>query len=218
MNTKRWRLALAGLLIGSVAVTTTDAFIFRRMRSRISSGRGAFSSRQSRGMGMLFRRRSSSSSSSRSSRGPVSSGRNAKWNVEGQWSYNTEFLAQHLQQIHGVDTTGMTRDQMQQAHDNCHNGVKITSGLGPIQAGGPCDGCPLQGCCPSCVLPKNEEVVEAIVEQADVFTIIEEPRSSCPSGACPSSRGSSSSSSCPSGKCPSSRGSSSTRRRGLFRR
>ena len=112
MNTKRWRLALAGLLIGSVAITTTDAFIFRRMRSRRSSSRGAFSSfRQSRGMGMLFRRRTSSSSSSSSrSSSSAMSGRNAKWNVEGRWSYSTEFLAQHLQQVHGVDTTGMTRE------------------------------------------------------------------------------------------------------------
>ena len=198
---RRLRLVIAGFLIAGIVTASADAFIFRRMRSRRSSGRGAFSSsRQSRGMGMLFRRRSSSSSSK-----SASSGRSSQWNVEGQWNYNTAFLAEHLQQVHGIDTEGMSRSQMQQAHDNAHNGVKITAGLGPISAGGPCDGCPLQGCCPSCVQPQNEEVVEAIVEPAETITIIEQPAAS-------------SSSSCPSGTCPTSRGSSSTRRRGLFRR
>jgi hypothetical protein len=158
-------------------------------------------------MGMLFRRRSSSSSSSSSSRrsSSASSGRSAKWNVEGQWNYSTAFLAEHLAQVHGIDTSGMSRDQMQRAHDNAHNGVSIMQGIGPISAGGPCAGCPLQGCCPSCVQPQNEEVVEAIVEPAEVITIIEAPAASSSSG-------------CPNGRCPTSRGSSSTRRRGLFRR
>ena len=201
---RRLRLVVAGLLIAGVVTASADAFIFRRMRARRSSGRGAFSaSRQSRGMGMLFRRRSSSSSSSRSSSSAMS-GSNAKWNVEGQWNYSTAFLAEHLQQVHGVDTTGMTRSQMQQAHDNAHNGVPVVQGIGPISAGGPCDGCPLQGCCPSCVQPQKEEVVEAIVEPAETITIIEQPVMS--SGGCPN------------GQCPTSRGSSSTRRRGLFRR
>ena len=94
MNTRKWRLAFAGLLIGSLAITTTDAFIFRRMRARRSSGRGAFSSfRQSCGDGhaipqaFIIISRSSSS---------AMSGRNAKWNVEGQWNYSTAFLAEHL--------------------------------------------------------------------------------------------------------------------------
>ena len=200
---RKYRLALAGLLIAGIVTASADAFIFRRMRARRSSGRGAFvAARQSRGMGMLFRRRSSSSSSSRSSSSAMS-GRNAKWNVEGRWNYSTEFLAEHLQQVHGVDTTGMTRSQMQQAHDNAHNGVPVVQGIGPISAG-PCDGCPLQGCCPSCVQPQSEEVVEAIVEPAETITIIEQPVMS--SGGCPN------------GQCPTSRGSSSTRRRGLFRR
>ena len=201
MNTRKWRLAFAGLLIGSLAVTTTDAFIFRRMRSRMSSSRGAFSSaRQSRGMGMLFRRRSSSSSSRSSSY--ATSGRSAKWNVEGQWNYSTAFLAEHLAEVHGIDTRGMSRDQMQQAHDNAHNGVPIMQNIGPIMCDGACPTCPdfPGGCCPT---EKPADLVE-VIEEPETITIIEQPVMS--SGGCPN------------GQCPTSRGSSSTRRRGLFRR
>ena len=201
MNARKWRLAFAGLLIGSIAITTTDAFIFRRMRSRMSSGRGAFSSaRQSRGMGMLFRRRSSSSSSRSSS--SATSGRSAKWNVEGQWNYSTAFLAEHLAEVHGIDTRGMSRDQMQQAHDNAHNGVPIMQNIGPIMCDGACPTCPdcPGGCCPT---EKPADLVE-VIEEPETITIIEQPVMS--SGGCPN------------GQCPTSRGSSSTRRRGLFRR
>jgi len=201
MNARKWRLAFAGLLIGSIAITTTDAFIFRRMRSRMSSGRGAFSSaRQSRGMGMLFRRRSSSSSSR--SRSSATSGRSAKWNVEGQWNYSTAFLAEHLAEVHGIDTRGMSRDQMQQAHDNAHNGVPIMQNIGPIMCDGACPTCPdcPGGCCPT---EKPADLVE-VIEEPETITIIEQPVMS--SGGCPN------------GQCPTSRGSSSTRRRGLFRR
>ena len=201
MNTRKWRLAFAGLLIGSLAITTSDAFIFRRMRARRASGRGAFSSfRQSRGMGMLFRRRSSSSSSRSSS--SAMSGRNAKWNVEGQWNYSTAFLAEHLAEVHGIDTRGMSREQMQLAHDNAHNGVPIMEGVGPIMCDGACPTCPdcPGGCCPT---EKPADVVE-VIEEPETITIIEQPVMS--SGGCPN------------GQCPTSRGSSSTRRRGLFRR
>ena len=201
MNARKWRLAFAGLLIGSIAITTTDAFIFRRMRSRMSSGRGAFSSaRQSRGMGMLFRRRSSSSSSR--SRSSATSGRSAKWNVEGQWNYSTAFLAEHLAEVHGIDTRGMSRDQMQQAHDNAHNGVPIMQNIGPIMCDGACPTCPdcPGGCCPT---SKPADLVE-VIQEPKTITIIEQPVMS--SGGCPN------------GRCPTSRGSSSTRRRGLFRR
>ena len=169
MNARKWRLAFAGLLIGSIAITTTDAFIFRRMRSRMSSGRGAFSSaRQSRGMGMLFRRRSSSSSSR--SRSSATSGRSAKWNVEGQWNYSTAFLAEHLAEVHGIDTRGMSRDQMQQAHDNAHNGVPIMQNIGPIMCDGACPTCPdcPGGCCPT---EKPADLVE-VIEEPETITII----------------------------------------------
>lgn len=201
---RRLRLLIAGLLLAGVATASADAFIFRRMRSRISSGRGAFSSaRQSRGMGMLFRRRSSSSSMRRSSSAP--SGRSAKWNVEGQWNYSTSFLAEHLAEDHGIDTRGMSRDQMQRAHDNAHNGVPIMSGIGPIMCDGACPTCPDCPSCPGgcCPVEKPADVVE-VIEGPETITIIEQPVMS--SGGCPN------------GQCPTSRGSSSTRRRGLFRR
>ena len=199
---RRLRLVVAGLLFASIAYMPADAFIFRRMRSRMSSGRGAFSSsRQSRGMSMLSRRRSSSSSSRRSS--AKSSGRSAQWNVEGQWNYSTAQIAEHLMEDHGIDARGMSRSQMQQAHDNAHNGVPIMSGIGPIMCDGACPTCPScpGGCCP---VEKPADVEEVVVEQ-EVITIIEQPAASSSSG-------------CPNGRCPTSSGSSSTRRRGLFRR
>jgi hypothetical protein len=151
-------------------------------------------------MGMLFRRRSSSSSSR--SRSSATSGRSAKWNVEGQWNYSTAFLAEHLAEVHGIDTRGMSRDQMQQAHDNAHNGVPIMQNIGPIMCDGACPTCPdcPGGCCPT---SKPADLVE-VIQEPETITIIEQPVMS--SGGCPN------------GQCPTSRGSSSTRRRGLFRR
>ena len=193
---KRTRLAIAGLLVGSLALTSADAFIFRRMRARrSSSSRRMLISRQSRGMSAMFtRNRTRSSSGSYAPR----------WNVNGQWSYSDDYLANHLRTVHKINVEGFSRDQMEKIHDNMHNGTSAMSGVAAL-GGSPCAGCPLAGCCPSCVQPQNEEVVEAIVEPAETITIIEQPAAS-------------SSSSCPSGTCPTSRGSSSTRRRGLFRR
>ena len=187
---RRLRLVVAGLLFASIAYMPADAFIFRRMRSRISSGRGAFASRQSRGMRSMFtRNRTRSSSGSYSPR----------WNVNGQWSYNDDYIADHLRTVHKINVEGFSRDQMEKIHDNMHNGNAVMSGVVAL-GGSPCASCPLAGGCPNCVPPAQQEEVVVVEE-----LVVEAPAASSSSG-------------CPNGRCPTSSGSSSTRRRGLFRR
>ena len=188
---KRTRLAIAGLLVGSLALTSADAFIFRRMRARrSSSSRRMLISRQSRGMSSMFtRNRTRSSSGSYAPR----------WNVNGQWSYSDDYLANHLRTVHKIDVEGFSRDQMEKIHDNMHNGTSAMSGVASL-GGSPCAGCPLSGCCPSCVPPAEQEEVVVVEE-----VVVEAPAPAT-----------SSSSSCPSGTCPTS-SSSRPQRRGLFR-
>ena len=194
--TRRTRLAIAGLLVGSLALTSADAFIFRRLRARrSSSSRRMLLSRQSRGMSAMFTR-----NRTRSSAGSYA----PRWNVEGQWSYSDDFLADHLRTVHKVNVEGFSRDQMEKIHDNLHNNVSTMNGVAAL-GGSPCAGCPLSGCCPSCKDPEPQEevvVVEEVVEVAPVVEGIAPVRSS--------------SSSCPSGTCPTS-SSSRPQRRGLFR-
>ena len=186
---RRLRLVVAGLLIAGIVTASADAFIFRRMRARRSSGRGAFSAaRQSRGMRSMFTR-----NRTRSSAGSYA----PRWNVNGQWSYSDDYLANHLRTVHKINVEGFSRDQMEKIHDNMHNGTSTMSGVAAL-GGSPCAGCPLAGCCPSCKDPEPQQeivVVEEVVEAAPVT---------------------SSSSSCPSGTCPTS-SSSRPQRRGLFR-
>ena len=187
---KRTRLAIAGLLVGSLALTSVDAFIFRRIRARrSSSSRRMLISRQSRGMSALFSR-----NSTRSSSGSYA----ARWNVNGRWSYSDDYLANHLRTVHKVNVEGFSRDQMEKIHDNLHNNVSTMSGVAAL-GGSPCAGCPLAGCCPSCVPPAEQEEVVVVEE-----VVVEAPATA-------------SSSSCPSGNCPTSSSSSRPQRRGLFR-
>ena len=174
---KRTRLAIAGLLVGSLALTSADAFIFRRMRARrSSSSRRMLISRQSRGMSSMFtRNRTRSSSGSYAPR----------WNVNGQWSYSDDYLANHLRTVHKIDVEGFSRDQMEKIHDNMHNNVSAMSGVAAL-GGSPCAGCPLSGCCPSCVPPAEQEEV-VVVEEVVVAAPATSSRSSCPSGTCPTS-------------------------------
>lgn len=45
-----------------------------------------------------------------------------RWNWEGLNSPSDNFMRSHLLQDHGVDATGWSREEMQAAHDNLHNG------------------------------------------------------------------------------------------------
>lgn len=197
------RLAVAALLISSIPLVDADAFIFRRLRDRISSA----SSSQSRGFGLLLRRRSRSSSSVASrSASSSSSSSGPKWNVEGRWNYSQDFIARHLREVHDFDPAGMTKAEMTAAHNKLHNGQE------------PDDLVADDGMCPCCGQPLPEDMKVTVVEEVKEYELLPKAASSCPSGSCPtsassSSRSSSRSSSCPSGNCP-----TSTRRRGLFRR
>ena len=53
---------------------------------------------------------------------------NTVWNVEGNWNYTTEQLAAHLQNYHGINADGYTREELKIMHDNIHNGYAATGG------------------------------------------------------------------------------------------
>ena len=151
------RLAVAALLIASVPLVDADAFIFRRLRER----RSAAASSQSRGFGLLLGRRSRSSSSV-ASRSASSSG--PKWNVEGRWNYSTQFIADHLRDVHGFDPAGMTKDQMEQAHNDLHNGRKVSvSAAACVQQ---------ENMCPCCGQPMPEGMTATV--NGDKITVTEE--------------------------------------------
>lgn len=209
------RLAIAAALLVALPLATSDAFIFQRLRSRMSerrsSGSGLFS-RQRAGM-MMMRNRSSSSSSGL---------KGMSWNVEGSNSYSTSKLERHLQTVHGQDTAGLSRIQMEQMHNNLHNKVspdynvaKLAPKPAPEPVAEPGAQCEPEGeKCPCCgqTLPEGVRVQDAIVIKADPEPALEaqpEPsRGPEPSFSAPSK------SSCPGGNCPTTR--SAPRR--LFRR
>jgi len=47
-----------------------------------------------------------------------------RWNWEGDWSPSYDQAAQHLRNVHGIDPSGMSMEDMQAAHDNAHNGQR----------------------------------------------------------------------------------------------
>ena len=216
------RLAIAAALLVALPLATSDAFIFQRLRDRISerrsSGSGLFS-RQRAGMRMM---RSRSSSSSSGLKG-------MSWNVEGSNSYSTSKLERPLQTVPGQDTAGLSRIQMEQMHNNLHNKVSPdynVANLAPKPAPAPepapepvaepedqCE--PEKKKCPCCgqTLPEGVCVQDTIVIKADPEPALEaqpEPsRGPEPSFSAPSK------SSCPGGNCPTTR---SAPRRRLFRR
>ena len=220
------RLAVAALLVSSIPLVDADAFIFRRLRER----RAASASSQSRGFGLLLGRRSRSSSSA-TSRSASSSG--PRWNVEGRWNYSEQFIADHLRDVHGFDPAGMTKAQMEQAHNDLHNGREVSviaSACSPQENMCPCCGQPMPEGMTATVKGDKITVTEEAPAMPD-YQLLPKASSSCPDGKCPTA--SSSSSSCPSGSCPTASSSSrssgscptcpgsrsySSRRRGLFRR
>ena len=46
---------------------------------------------------------------------------NTKWNWNGRSNPSTEYMRSHLKAEHGLDTSGMNREQLQIVHNNAHN-------------------------------------------------------------------------------------------------
>ena len=45
----------------------------------------------------------------------------ATWNWNGRRNPSTEYMRSHISQEHGIDASGMSRDQLQIVHNNAHN-------------------------------------------------------------------------------------------------
>lgn len=54
-----------------------------------------------------------------------------EWDWEGVTNPSEGFMIQHLTITHDIDATGMSRDEMQTAHDNAHNTASCPSGNCP---------------------------------------------------------------------------------------
>ena len=107
----------------------------------------------------------------------TSDGTRLKWNVEGDWNPDILTTARHLREDHGIDTNGMTHQQMADIHADIHEGK--TSG-----------GAPLTGS----IFQNNR--AGAITSQRTTFRSVPQRvsffgrtkysnRQSCPSGRCP---------------------------------
>ena len=76
---------------------------------------------------------------------------NTKWNWNGRSNPSTEYMRSHLKAEHGIDTSGMSREQLQIIHNNAHNyGDDMALGTATYEAksSGSSSSCP-SGTCPT---------------------------------------------------------------------
>lgn len=66
-----------------------------------------------------------------------------QWNIEGDWSPTESQTRNHLESDHGINTAGMSHQQMLAAHDAVHNGRQYAIKSRPVQV----SSCP-GGTCP----------------------------------------------------------------------
>ena len=76
----------------------------------------------------------------------------ATWNWNGRRNPSTEYMRSHISQEHGIDTSGMSREQLQIIHNNAHNyGDDMALGTATYEAkssGTSSSSCP-SGTCPT---------------------------------------------------------------------
>jgi hypothetical protein len=78
----------------------------------------------------------------------ASDGTVLRWNVEGNWNPTILETSQHLGQDHGIDTNGMTHQEMADLHAAIHDGKPVAMKSKPVQfvtRGSSCPGgqCPI---------------------------------------------------------------------------
>lgn len=78
----------------------------------------------------------------------TSDGTRLKWNVEGDWNPDILTTARHLREDHGIDTNGMTHQQMADLHASIHEGKPVAMKSKPLQMVNLGGGCP-GGVCPT---------------------------------------------------------------------
>jgi hypothetical protein len=78
----------------------------------------------------------------------TSDGTRLRWNIEGNWNPTILETSAHLAREHGIDTNGMTHQQMADIHADLHDGKPVAMKSKPVQfvsRGSICPG----GVCPT---------------------------------------------------------------------
>jgi hypothetical protein len=78
----------------------------------------------------------------------ASDGTVLRWNIEGNWDPAILETSQHLGQHHGIDTNGMTHQQMADIHASIHDGKQIPVSAVRVKNAGAVSNCP-GGMCPT---------------------------------------------------------------------
>jgi hypothetical protein len=108
----------------------------------------------------------------------ASDGTSLRWNIEGNWDPTILETSQHLGQDHGIDTNGMTHQQMADLHAALHDGTAQNGGQ-PVSGG---------------IFPNNRASaitsqrvsVRSVPQRVSFFGRTKyQTRQSCPSGRCP---------------------------------
>jgi hypothetical protein len=74
----------------------------------------------------------------------ASDGTVLRWNIEGDWNPDILETSAHLRQDHGIDTNGMTHQQMADIHADLHDGKPVATKAKAVRV----QGCP-GGVCPT---------------------------------------------------------------------
>lgn len=75
-------------------------------------------------------------------------GTRLKWNIEGNWNPTILETSAHLAREHGIDTNGMTHQQMADVHADLHDGKQVALKSKPVTLVNRGGGCP-GGVCPT---------------------------------------------------------------------
>lgn len=63
----------------------------------------------------------------------TSDGTRLRWNIEGNWNPTILETSAHLAREHGIDTNGMTHQQMADIHADLHDGKPVAMKAKPVQ-------------------------------------------------------------------------------------
>ena len=78
----------------------------------------------------------------------ASDGTRLRWNIEGNWNPTILETSAHLAREHGIDTDGMTHQQMADIHADLHDGKPLAMKAKPVALVNRGGGCP-GGVCPT---------------------------------------------------------------------
>ena len=73
----------------------------------------------------------------------------SRWNVEGRWNYDWDFIANHLRTVHGFnDVEGYSIEELEIIHNNIHEGWPPFGCVKAASSGSSSSNCP-SGNCPT---------------------------------------------------------------------